>query len=630
MNQVNYPEQPDGTDDRVSHGEVLSNRYLIMDVLGSGGMGSVYRARDMHFPKVEKIVAVKELIHSSSDLLIRDEVVKIFEREANILATLHHPAIPKIFDFFTDENRIFLVLEFIKGSDLNTILNEYEGFLPIKLVVSWALEICDVLVYLHQQDTPVIFRDLKPSNIMVNEANHIMLVDFGIAKALQASQKGTVIGTEGYSPPEQYRGEATPAVDIYALGATLHYILTRRDPQMEPPFTFHERNIREINPNVPADLSELVQKSLSYEPEKRFQSILEMRSAIENCAKNNNLLIAQDAAGLSISLQNAPRLKWQYQCSDEIRGTATIYGDTVYFGSYDQNLYALDARTGSELWKYRTLGGIVGQPIIWDSVVYIGSGDGRLFAISCRSGKLLWTYDADAPIWSSPKYSEGHVFIGADDGYLSAVNIVTSRAIWKTNLGGAIRSSPAIWRDGLIVGTEAGELCCLDFSGKIRWKFHSRKAITSSPLIYQDQVFFTSLDGYFYCISVQSGWQQWSLRMGKGSVSSPFLAKDIVVFGSADGVVYGVDPITGKPIWTHNTGSQVSGSPAGDQTLVYLGNAAGHFLAMNLTDGTPAWDFQVQGGITSASVLFEDMVMFGSLDQHFYAISGAEKNEVRW
>ena len=210
---------------------------MIQDVIGVGGMGSVYRARDLHFPNVVKLVAVKEMINRAPDSLVRETIVKNFEREANILATLHHASIPRIYDYFTDENRSYLVLEFINGKDLEAIITQSDGFIPEEQVLTWGIELCDVLSYLHNhKPEPIIFRDIKPSNVMINQENHIILVDFGIAKAFQSGQKGTMIGTEGYSPPEQYRGEANHSADIYALGATLHHLITRRDPRMEPPF----------------------------------------------------------------------------------------------------------------------------------------------------------------------------------------------------------------------------------------------------------------------------------------------------------------------------------------------------------------------------------------------------------
>ncbi len=153
-------------------------------------MGSVYRARDLHFPNVVKLVAVKEMINQAPDPLIRATIVQNFEREANILATLSHPSIPRIYDYFSEDNRSYLVLEYIHGKDLEQVINDTAGFLSEEQVLAWAIQLCDVLSFLHaHRPDPIIFRDMKPSNVMVNQTNHIILVDFGIAKPFQTGQK---------------------------------------------------------------------------------------------------------------------------------------------------------------------------------------------------------------------------------------------------------------------------------------------------------------------------------------------------------------------------------------------------------------------------------------------------------
>ncbi|NMB88629.1 MAG: serine/threonine protein kinase, partial [Chloroflexi bacterium] len=191
-----------GPDRQLLPGSVLIDRYSIQDVIGLGGMGAVYRATDLHFPNVVKLVAVKEMINQAPDPLVRQTIVQNFEREANILVTLSHPSIPKIFDYFTHDERSYLVLEYVNGKDLEAILNETSNFLSQDQVIAWAIELCDVLHYLHfHKPEPIIFRDMKPSNVMVNQQGHIVLVDFGIAKTFKTGQKGTMIGTEGYSPP---------------------------------------------------------------------------------------------------------------------------------------------------------------------------------------------------------------------------------------------------------------------------------------------------------------------------------------------------------------------------------------------------------------------------------------------
>ena len=198
-------------------GATLQERYLVLGILGRGGMSAVYKGRDLHFPNVTKLVAIKEMINLAADPTMHEMIVRNFEREADILATLSHPAIPRIFDYFSQASSSYLAMEFIEGKDLETLLQDSKDFLPEEQIVTWAIELCDVLTYLHNhKPQPVIFRDMKPSNIMIDLHEHIRLIDFGIARVFQPGQKGTMIGTEGYSPPEQYRGEASPPGDIYA------------------------------------------------------------------------------------------------------------------------------------------------------------------------------------------------------------------------------------------------------------------------------------------------------------------------------------------------------------------------------------------------------------------------------
>src|SRR4030095_1780010 len=302
-------------------GVTLANRYAIQEVVGLGGMGSVYRARDMHFPNVTKLVAVKEMINTAPDPLVRDTIVQNFEREANLLATLHHPAIPRIYDYFSLESRSYLVLEFVHGKDMETIINEWKNFLPEDQVLTWAIELCDVLDYLHKhKPDPIIFRDMKPSNVMINSSGDVILVDFGIAKSFQSGIKGTMIGTEGYSPPEQYRGEATPMADVYALGATIHHALTRRDPRLEPPFPFSERPIRRINSAVSPDLETVVNMALEYNTESRFRTAADMKQALTAVARKTGALVRMGPQPGLVQTSGIKPL-WSFKCEDEIRGT---------------------------------------------------------------------------------------------------------------------------------------------------------------------------------------------------------------------------------------------------------------------------------------------------------------------
>jgi serine/threonine protein kinase len=262
-------------------GYVLQDRYRILGILGIGDLAAVYQARDLHFPDVTKLVAVKEMINMATDQALREQIARNCKREGEILATLSHPAVPRIYDYFSLGDRAYLIMEYIQGKDLESILNSTDEFLPVELVREWAIELCDVLHYLHTHQPPIVFRNMKPSNVMIDALRHVRLIDFAIAKAYQPGVKGTRIGAEGYSPPEQYEGYASPAGDVYGLGATLHHILTRTDPRMEPPFSFEDRPIRDYNPDVPEAFAAIVVRALAYNPADRFASAEEMKQALE-------------------------------------------------------------------------------------------------------------------------------------------------------------------------------------------------------------------------------------------------------------------------------------------------------------------------------------------------------------
>ena len=153
---------------------------------------------------------------------------------------------------------------------------------------------------------------------MINAQDHVVLVDFGIAKPFQVGQRGTMIGTEGYSPPEQYRGEASPLADIYALGATLHHALSHHDPRLEAPFSFNERPLRQINPNVSPVLEKVINKALQYNPEERFQTAEEFKEALLGVAQETGLL-SQIPASMSTTSKTKEDVKpvWAFKCEDD-------------------------------------------------------------------------------------------------------------------------------------------------------------------------------------------------------------------------------------------------------------------------------------------------------------------------
>jgi outer membrane protein assembly factor BamB/tRNA A-37 threonylcarbamoyl transferase component Bud32 len=588
-------------------------------VIGVGGMGSVYRARDLHFPNVVKLVAVKEMVNMAPDPIVRQTIMQNFEREANLLATLSHPAIPRIYDYFNQDDRAYLVLEFIQGKDLEAVINDSNGFLAEDQVISWAIQLCDVLSFLHgHKPDPVIFRDMKPSNIMINHNGEVVLIDFGIAKTFQFGQKGTMIGTEGYSPPEQYRGEATHLADIYSLGATLHHALTRRDPRLEPPFSFAERPVRRINPNASIELETVVATALQYNPSERFSNADKMKDALLGVARKTGVLNKITTTFSSTASSIKPL--WTFKCEDEVRGTPCIYQGSLFAGCYDNNLYALNAADGQFQWKYATEGGVVSRPAVFDGNVFFGSEDKNLHVINARTGKIAWTYATKGKIRSSPRIAEGHVFIGSDDNGLHAVNANTGRVLWKFDTADYIHSTPFVTNNMIYVGAESGDFYAVDFRGTMKWRFPAKRSITSSPIVTTQAVYFASLDSTLYALDAKNGWLIWKFRLGKGSVSSPALADDYIFVGAADGFIYCVDVRTSKEVWRFRTDNQVSSSPVIYKDSLYCGSTDGYIYCLEYRSGRLRWKFETGGQITGSPIVFDDIVYIGSTDHQVYAL----------
>jgi len=610
-------------------GTVLQGRYRVEEPIGIGGMSVVYRGRDLRFKDVARYCAIKEMSQSAPDSHTRGLNLKNFEREAGLLATLQHPAIPKVYDFFEEGGRIYLVLELIPGKDLEAVLEESGKPLGEARVASWAIQICDVLSYLHKHTPePIVFRDMKPSNVMVVGEERIVLIDFGIARNLNRSdRKGTMIGTEGYSPPEQYRGMAEPQGDLYALGATMHHLLTNTDPRMETPFTFQERPIRQLNPAVSLEMDALIVKALEYDMSARWQSADDMRRAILVASGAGAMATAPGTGPVGapavLKSQATTELVWRFTCEDEIRSSPAVSGGLLFVGCYDTNLYALDASRGEFRWKYATEGGINASPAVWQDYVMVGSEDGALYALDMRRGTLRWTFRTTKPIRSSPRIEERVVFIGSDDQHIYAIDGLRGTPIWKYRTWNPIRSSAYVGDQVIYIGGDDGHVYCLDVrSGSLKWKQRTQQPVRSSPAYSEGLVFVGSLDQNLYALDAEGGWPAWRFRTGHYINSSPCVVGTRVFVGGVDGFMYALDTKNGRLAWKYETGSQITSSPRVESGRVYFGAVDGNIYCLDASAGTLIWKYFTGAAVVSTPVVSEGVVYVGSMDHSIYALKG--------
>jgi len=264
-------------------GDILAGKYRIIELAGKGGMAKVWRAEDTN-RRLGREWAVKE-ISKTTELYKVDEELAL--REIEIMKTLDHPALPRIVDVVEDDQTICVVMDYIRGPNLQVILEEY-GTQKEEAVVAWMLEVCDILTYLHSKNPPIIYRDLKPSNLMINPDGHIKIVDFGIAREYRGGADTAALGSEAYTSPEHHTQHTDVRSDIYTVGSTAYALLTGKTQKMPP---YYIQPIRKIDPSLSQGLEKIILKATNTDPDKRYQTAAEMANALESYQKLDDTYI---------------------------------------------------------------------------------------------------------------------------------------------------------------------------------------------------------------------------------------------------------------------------------------------------------------------------------------------------
>ncbi|HPZ09734.1 MAG TPA: serine/threonine-protein kinase [Candidatus Eremiobacteraeota bacterium] len=267
-------------------GTVLHNKYTVKKLIGKGAMGNVYLVETLID---RKQLVVKELNFSVESRVSGDSAKEIFFREAEFMARFEHPGLPKMHGIFSHDGHDYITMDYVKGSTLEDIINKSKEPVPLKKALQWAIEIADILNYLHNSfEMPLIYKDLKPSNIMITPQKKVMIIDFGICRYYNPDKDTDTfrLGSPGYAAPEQYKGRGQSCIqtDIYALGVILLQMVTKYDPTLTP---FKFPPVKSLNPSIDDDLEAIINRAIQLQPLKRYIGALELKEKLKKYKKSH-------------------------------------------------------------------------------------------------------------------------------------------------------------------------------------------------------------------------------------------------------------------------------------------------------------------------------------------------------
>jgi len=415
------------------YGYLLKQRYRILDLIGKGGFGVVYQAADILFGN--RLVAIKEMSQSGLNPQELLAATVSFQREAHMLVDLSHPNLPRIYDQFAEGRRWYLVMEFIEGQTLEERLTMTSQRLPLEQVLHIGIELCTVLSYLHTRQPPIIFRDLKPSNIMLTSDEHLYLIDFGIARHFKPGQsKDTVaFGTLGYAAPEQFgKAQTTPRTDIYSLGAILHQLITGNDPSVTP---FRFAPFYTSGPSMLAGLESLIMKMVEIDESKRPDSSTIVKQELQRIVALHAAKKTQSSQPLVGSRQLGLTLYTYRGHTDRVNAIVwSPDGTCIASGSGDKTVQVWNTLTGDQIFTYCGHSDVVNS-VAWSpdgTRIASASSDSTVQVWDATTGQNVLTYNRHAKgVYAVAWSPDGkRIASGGDDNKVRIWEAITGEPVY--------------------------------------------------------------------------------------------------------------------------------------------------------------------------------------------------------
>jgi len=343
---------------------------------------------------------------------------------------------------------------------------------------------------------------------------------------------------------------------------------------------------------------------------------------------------------------------WRFQTGEAVTSSPAVVDGTVYVGSHDDNVYAIDADSGDEQWRFETGNDVRSSPAVVDGTVYVGSSDGVVYAIAADSGDEQWRFGTDEAVTSSPAVVDGVVYVGSQDGIVYAIDAAEGTESWRFDAGAPVESSPAVAPTGsgttdsgdsnaengdsngrdlaVFVGSDDGIVHALAAGdGEKRWEFDTGSPVAGSPAVADGVVYVGSQSRNVYALAADDGEGLWRFDTGGAVTGSPAIADGVVYVGSRSTIVYALDADAGETLWEFETGQPVAGSPAVTDGTVYVGSSDAHVYGIDAAEGTELWAFDAGNRVRSSPAVVDvaagdatsGTVYVGSRDRHIYALA---------